>query len=66
MGTMRTAVGLALGFKAAGLKTRVVAVRVVGEEEASAEKAASSAMPTIANNAFIMRFSIFHLILPDS
>jgi len=40
MGTMGTAVGLALGFKAAGLRTRVVAVRVVGEEEASAEKAA--------------------------
>jgi len=40
MGTIGTAVGLALGFKAAGLRTRVVADRVVGEEVANAEKAA--------------------------
>jgi D-cysteine desulfhydrase len=38
MGTMGSAVGLAIGLKAAGMKTRVVPVRVSSEAAASAEK----------------------------
>ncbi|MBN1615642.1 MAG: pyridoxal-phosphate dependent enzyme [Deltaproteobacteria bacterium] len=38
LGTMGTAVGLTLGLKAAGLKTRVVSVRVVDEKYGNREK----------------------------
>lgn len=37
-GTMGTAVGLALGLKAAGLRTKVIAVRVISEEFSNLEK----------------------------
>jgi len=38
LGTMGTAVGLTIGFKAAGLKTRVVSVRVADEKYGNKEK----------------------------
>ena len=38
IGTMATAVGLLLGFRAAGLHTRIVSVRVVDEKFANKEK----------------------------
>jgi D-cysteine desulfhydrase len=40
MGSMGTSVGLALGLKVAGLKSQVIAVRVIGEQFANAAKAA--------------------------
>ena len=40
LGSMGTAVGLTLGLKAADLKCRVVAVRVIGERSANARKMA--------------------------
>lgn len=47
-GTLGTAVGLALGFAAAGSTTRVVAVRVTPEEIASVDVAADVALRTSA------------------
>ncbi len=38
LGSMGTAAGLILGLKAAGLKCRVIAVRVIGEQFANAKK----------------------------
>ena len=38
LGTMGTAVGLAIGLKAAGLKTRIVSVRVVDDKYANTKK----------------------------
>jgi 1-aminocyclopropane-1-carboxylate deaminase/D-cysteine desulfhydrase-like pyridoxal-dependent ACC family enzyme len=48
LGSMGTAVGLAIGLAAAGLPTRVVAVRVVDRRYASFEKALTLAEKTVA------------------